>query len=132
MEFQALFFNWIGLRQASIVRVACYFNMTCKYPDTWQGVDKSSQGDVETFKQLVRNISNANSEALEAGNTLNFNNIDQGREGLLNVSDAPSFNWVLFKGELVQMYRVVHQFVALGLVDLHFTCSTILNFQDQS
>ena len=66
--------------------------MTCKYPDTWQGVDKSSQGDVETFKQLVRNISNANSEALEAGNTLNFNNIDQGREGLLNVSEAPSFN----------------------------------------
>ena len=64
--------------QASIVRVACYFNMTCMYPDTWEGVEGSPQGEVEIFKQLVRNISNANAEALEAGNTLNFNNIDQG------------------------------------------------------
>ena len=80
MEFQALFFNWIGLLQASIVRVACYFNMTCKYPDTWDGVENANQGDLEIFKQLVRNISNANSDALEAGNTLNFNNIDQGRK----------------------------------------------------
>ena len=62
--------------QASIVRVACYFNMTCKY-DGWDGVEDANQGEVEIFKQLVRNISNANSEALKAGNTLNFNNIDQ-------------------------------------------------------
>ncbi len=65
--------------QASIIREACYFNMTCKDP-SWNP-DLASAGQRETYNQMLRNITNANYEALLAGNTLHYTNMDQMLQG---------------------------------------------------
>ncbi len=49
--------------------------MTCKDP-TWDP-DTASQSQWAMYKQLLRNITNANSDALIAGNTLAYSDIDQ-------------------------------------------------------
>ena len=101
--------------QASIVRVACYFNMTCK-DDSWEGKEKGDPHQVIEFNQLVRNISNANSDALKAGNTLNFNNIDQGGNGHINVAETDLIERNLSSIEKIRNnYSMVHLVSRVGL-----------------